>query len=162
MIRNVELPTSYGGSDEELLRTEVRTLLGEVADLASYDGTYKNYLFAVTMLLIASTLQALQAAHPRLAVIGNTLYFASGDLFAFVLNFVTVNVIFLMFTTIFFGSESTEFKTLEVALNSLMRWFMGDFGPFDSLLETFAPNDTPNAMRTTMVFWIYVACTFHT
>ena len=130
-IRALELPAFADprfpniALDHKALRSQVEGLLGTIANLTDLQAIYTNYLFGCTMLLIASTLQALQAAHPRLAVIGNTLYFASGDLFAFALNFLTVNVIFLMFATIFFGAHSVEFKTFDLSLNSLMRWFMG-------------------------------------
>ena len=63
--------------------------------LVSVKTMFNRYFFVVTLLLVTSTLMALHHAHPRLSIIGNTLLIASGDLFAFAMNFVSVNIIFL-------------------------------------------------------------------
>ena len=39
-----------------------------------------------------------------------------------------------------------------------MRWFLGDFGPFDELEDLYAPADSEINRSVLLVFWLYVGC----
>jgi hypothetical protein len=139
------------------IQEDIRVLKQKLYDVIDMKEWYSRYFVFVTVLLVANTLMALHKAHPRLSIIGNTLLFAAGDLIAFLVSAVSVNVIFLVFAVSFFGARSAAFKGVILALRSLMRWAMGDFATFDELTEIYAPNDSEINRKVLTVFWLYVA-----
>lgn len=111
------------------IQEDIRALKFKLYDVIDMKEMYSRYFVFVTVLLVANTLMALHKAHPRLSIIGNTLLFAAGDLFAFVVSAVSVNVIFLVFAVSFFGARSTAFKVSFLFINvPLLRHYFRAYG----------------------------------
>mmetsp|Transcript_16917 Transcript_16917/g.39391 ORF Transcript_16917/g.39391 Transcript_16917/m.39391 type:complete len:831 (+) Transcript_16917:79-2571(+) len=87
---------------------------------------YLRLMLAAYPLVIIFRLFKLFSAQPRLALVTKTLSFAAGDLFHFMIIFLSVFVTFMIFGIVLFGREVRSFTTIARAMVSCFRIMLGD------------------------------------
>jgi len=133
-----------GVNDRSDLNGSVEKLGGMnvTADAAAYSEVVSDYfasleknvvavrrlrlMIAAYPLIIIFRLFKLFSAQPRLALVTKTLSFAAGDLFHFMLIFMSVFVTFMIFGIVLFGREVRSFTTVPRAMVSCFRIMLGD------------------------------------
>mmetsp|Transcript_64915 Transcript_64915/g.155047 ORF Transcript_64915/g.155047 Transcript_64915/m.155047 type:complete len:832 (-) Transcript_64915:8-2503(-) len=133
-----------GHGDRTELNSSLEKLgsLSVLEDTASYEAVVKDYfallednivavrrlrlMVAAYPLVIIFRLFKLFSAQPRLALVTKTLSFAAGDLFHFMIIFLSVFVTFMIFGIVLFGREVRSFTTVPRAMVSCFRIMLGD------------------------------------